>query len=165
IVNRQSSIGVQEQRMARSFGRFAMAFSILVVLGSAVIVPVEGRRERFNPDGAFWILGDPPEAFKDFGGINLNSNRNRRLPAAGVDLTNGTQLRFRTVSITRSGLTFTTVPFRGLSYGFKGKFLQGGTFAARDLQDTPVLEGTLTKFSQGKPVAEAKLKFTYFGGT
>jgi hypothetical protein len=74
-------------------------------------------------------------------------------------------LRFKSLSVSRSGLTFMTVPRKGISYSFKGRFLRGGTFAAQDLQENPVLEGTLIKLNQGKPVAEAKLKFTYFGGT
>ena len=53
-----------------------------------------------------------------------------------------------------------------MSYSFSGRFLKGGVFGAGDLDDeTPVLEGTLTKFQVGKKVAEAKLRFVYFGGT
>jgi hypothetical protein len=53
-----------------------------------------------------------------------------------------------------------------VSYSFSGRFLKGGVFSAGDLDpDAPVLEGTLTKWKGGKKVAEASLKFTYFGGT
>jgi hypothetical protein len=31
--------------------------------------------------------------------------------------------------------------------------------------DSPILEGTLAKFRAGNKLAEAKLKFSYFGGT
>jgi hypothetical protein len=146
---------------ARVLGSF-----LLMALGIAYapLGSVYGQRERFNPDGAFWIMGDAPKGFEDFGGINLNSNRNRRLPAAGVDI-NGRTLKFKTLSISRDRLVFTTEAVRGISYGFKGKFLRGGTFAAQDLTDVAVLEGTLTKFSKGQSVAESKMKFTYFGGT
>ena len=55
---------------------------------------------------------------------------------------------------------------RGVSYSFAGKFLKGGVYASGILdKDTPVLEGTLTKFRDGKKVAEANLKLVYFGGT
>ena len=55
---------------------------------------------------------------------------------------------------------------RGVFYTFSGKFLKGGVYASGILDDeTPVLEGTLTKFRGGKKVAEANLKFVYFGGT
>jgi len=54
----------------------------------------------------------------------------------------------------------------GVSYAFTGRFLKGGVFAALNLdEETPVLEGLLTKYKTGKKVAEAQLKFTYFGGT
>jgi len=54
----------------------------------------------------------------------------------------------------------------GVSYSFSGRFLKGGVYSSGILDDeTPVLEGTLTKFRGGNKVAEAKLKFVYFGGT
>jgi hypothetical protein len=63
-------------------------------------------------------------------------------------------------------LAFTTVVVGGVSYSFSGKFLKTGIFETAMLDDeTPVLEGTLTKFKAGKMVAEANLKFVYFGGT
>ncbi|SRR6266496_4705450 len=132
------------------------------------LVPAQAQRpsQRFDPDGAFWIYGKPPSGFEDFSGINLNSKRSRRLPASGVDLTNGSKLRFQTLVVKREKLTFTTTTVRGVSFTFSGRFLRGGVFATANLDDqTPVLEGTLTKFKGGQKVAEAKLRFTYFGGT
>jgi hypothetical protein len=52
-----------------------------------------------------------------------------------------------------------------VSYSFSGKFLRGGVFAAQALDEEPVLEGVLRKRSRGKIVAEARLRFSYFGGT
>jgi hypothetical protein len=44
--------------------------------------------------------------------------------------------------------------------------LRGGVYAELALDDEqPVLEGVLAKYVGGKKVAEAKLKFSYFGGT
>ena len=137
---------------------------LMSTIASAPFGSVYGQRERFNPDGAFWIMGDAPKGFEDFGGINLNSNRNRRLPSAGVDI-NGRTFKFKTLYVSRDRLVFTTEAVRGVSYAFKGRFLRGGTFAAHDLTDVAVLEGTLTKFSKGQSVAESKMKFTHFGGT
>jgi len=121
---------------------------------------------RFDPDGSFWIHGTPPQDFSDIAGINLNAKRLRRLPAAGVELTGGTRLPFKSLAVSRENLKFSTAVVRGVSYTFSGRFLKGGVFAADILdQDTPVLEGTLIKWSGGKKVAEERLKFTYFGGT
>ena len=96
----------------------------------------------------------------------MNAKRLRRLPSPGVQLNNGTTYRFKTLSVKRDNFTFTTMTLRGISYSFAGKFLKGGVYASGILdEDTPVLEGTLTKFRDGKKVAEANLKLVYFGGT
>jgi hypothetical protein len=123
---------------------------------------------RFDPDGSFWLHESTPAPteFSDFGGINLNAKRLRRLPSPGLQLNNGTTYRFTTLVVKRDNFTFTTMSIRGVSYSFAGKFLKGGVYASGILDDeTPVLEGTLTKFRGGKKVAEANLKFVYFGGT
>ena len=141
-----------------------------LILGSCLItilfaVSIQGQRGRFNPDGSFWIIGDAPPSFRNFGGINLNSNRNRRLPGAGVDLTDGSRIKFKMLSVSRARLTFATANLRGVAYSFSGRFLRGGVFAAQDLEEKTVLEGVLKKLSGGKVVAEARLSFSYFGGT
>jgi len=123
-------------------------------------------KARFDPDGSFWIHGTAPNDFSDFGGINLNAKKLRRLPSPGLQLNNGKNFRYKTLSVSRERLVFTTVLVGGVSYSFSGTFLRGGVFADGNLDDeTPVLEGVLTKNVQGKKVAEAKLKFIYFGGT
>jgi hypothetical protein len=126
------------------------------------------KETRFDPDGSFWLhgKGGAPNEFSDFGGINLNAKRSRQLPSPGLQLNNGKTYRFKTLSVKRDNFTFATVTLRSISYSFSGRFLKGGVFSASDLDDdTPVLEGTLTKYRGGKKVAEAKLKFVYFGGT
>lgn len=142
---------------------------LILIVGVILVLSspgsVEAQREKFDPDGSFWIIGDPTAEFKDFGGINLNASRNRRLNKPGVNLTDGRWLRFRTLTVNRNNFVFTTVTSSGTSYTFKGKFLRGGVFAAHDLEDVAVLEGMLTKLSGGKVVAETTLKFSYFGGT
>lgn len=123
-------------------------------------------QQRFDPDGSFWVHGQPPADFSDFGGINLNAKRSRQLPQPGLETNNGKRYRFKTLSVKQEKFTFTTVIVAGVSYSFSGRFLKGGVFGAGDLDDeTPVLEGTLTKFRAGKKIAEAKMKFVYFGGT
>ena len=133
----------------------------------AASLPVHAQKNaRFDPDGSFWIIGDHGDGFSDFGGINLNAKRLRRLPSAGVQLVGGKTFRFKTLNVKRDNFTFTTVSIGGVSYSFAGRFLHGGVFAATDFSDErPVLEGVLRKHKAGKKVAEAKLKFMYFGGT
>ena len=137
--------------------------SILLLL--CVMFPALSQRGRFDPDGTFWIHGDKPANFSEFDSINLNAKRSRHLEPAGVRALD-TVHRYKTLIVKRDNLTFTTLAVRGISYSFSGKFLKGGVYSAGDFDDeTPVLEGTLTRFRDGKKVAEANLKFTYFGGT
>ena len=137
-----------------------------LLIATSMLIAGQTKRSRFDPSGAFWIQGEPPNEFSDFSAINLNMRRLRRLPSSGVQLNNGTSFRFKDVVVKQNNFTFTTVTARNVSYSFSGKFLKGGDFAATWMgEETPVLEGVLTKFRAGKKVAEAKLKFIYFGGT
>ena len=139
-------------------------FSLLVL--SAIPALAQNKTARFDPDGSFWIHGEAPHDFSEFGAINLNAKRSRQLPLQGFELRTGKRIPFKTLTVKRDNFTFTTVTVRGISYAFSGKFLKGGVYSAGDLDDeTPVLEGTLTKFRSGQKIAEAKLKFVYFGGT
>lgn len=138
---------------------------VFLVVGMAASASAQ-QKSRFDPSGAFWVDGEPPADFSDFSAINLNMRQLRRLPTSGLQLNDGTSFRFRTVIVKQSNFTFTTVTLKGIYYTFSGKFLKGGDFAATwQGEETPVLEGTLTKFKAGRKVADAKLKFIYFGGT
>ena len=160
--------GAKTQRLT-SFAALRLCVQIFLGISFLLVSSVPGLTQnnaRFDPDGSFWIIGDHGDGFSDFGGINLNAKRLRRLPPSGVQLVGGKTFRFKTLNVKRENFTFKTVSIGGVSYSFAGKFLQGGVFAATDLSDErPVLEGVLRKHKAGKKVAEAKLKFMYFGGT
>ena len=138
----------------------------LILLAATGLQANAQKNTRFDPDGSFWVIGETPNELSDFGGINLNAKRLRRLPPSGVQTTDGKNYRFKTLVVKRDNFTFTTVTVGGAYYSFAGKFLKGGNFSATWLGDeSPVLEGTLTKFRGAKKVGEATLKFSYFGGT
>ena len=138
---------------------------LLAVLTCAVIHG-QAKKERFDPDGSFWIFGAAPDEFSDFGGINLNAKKSRHLPTAGVQLNDGRNFRFKVLSVKQERFTFSTIAVSNISYSFAGKFLRGGIYQASNLDDEkPVLEGVLSKYRGGRKVAEAKLQFVYFGGT
>lgn len=146
--------------------RLTVVVMLGLLLTSWMSVPGQRKSARFDPSGSYWISGEPPADFSDFSAINLNMRQLRRLPTSGLELNNGTRFRFQTISVKQSNFTFTTATVKGIYYTFSGKFLKGGDFAATwQGEETPVLEGTLTKFKAGKQIAEAKLKFIYFGGT
>jgi hypothetical protein len=138
---------------------------LLVCLFASPVLTQRKSSARFDPDGTFWIKGDTPADFSEFDSINLNAKRARYLEPAGLR-TRTTLLRYKTLVVKRDNFTFTTMTVRGVYYTFSGKFFRGGVYGAGDFDDeTPILEGTLTKFRNGKKVAEANLTFTYFGGT
>ncbi len=140
--------------------------SVLILSLISIAALAQKNVARFDPDGTFWILEKAPPEFSEFGAINLNAKRSRRLSVQGFELSNGKRLRFKTLTVKRDNFSFTTIELKGVSYAFSGKFLKGGVFSASDLDDTiPVLKGTLTRFRNGQKDAEAKLTFSYFGGT
>lgn len=142
----------------------AIALSLLML---SVALSAHGQRNaRFDPDGSFWVHETPPNDFLELSAINLNAKRLRRLPSPGLQITDGTTYRFKTLTVKRNDFRFTTVALKNVSYTFSGRFLKGGNFAATALNDeVPVMEGTLARFVGGKKVAEAKMQFVYFGGT
>lgn len=153
---------------SRHCGRNFFVAILLLSLISTSAFSQRSKSEPFDPDGSFWLQDGvtPPHDFSDFGGINLNAKRSRHLPQPGLESNNGKRYRFKTLSVKRERFTFTTMTVAGVSYSFSGRFLKGGVYSSGILDDqTPVLEGTLTKFRGAKKVAEAKLKFVYFGGT
>jgi hypothetical protein len=143
--------------------KFVFIFLLLCVTASPA--STQSKQVRFDPDGSFWIHGAPPPEFSDFDSINLNAKRLRYLNDPGL-MMRTTRYRYKTLTVKRDNFSFTTMTVRGIFYTFSGRFLTGGVYGAGDLDDeTPVLEGTLTRFRNGKKVAEANLKFVYFGGT
>ena len=137
---------------------------LLVLMLSVPALSQKGA--RFDPDGSFWVSGTPPDDFLELSAINLNAKRLRRLPSPGLQITDGTTYRFKTLTVRRNNFAFTTVVLKNISYSFSGRFLRGGVYAETELNDErPVMEGTLTKFRAGKKLAEAKIQLYYFGGT
>ena len=140
--------------------------SLLILVLTAIPAHAQKNSTRFDPDGSFWVSGTPPDDFLELSAINLNAKRLRRLPAQGLQVTDGTTYRFKTATVKRNNFTFTTLALKNISYSFSGRFLRGGVYAQTELNDErPVMEGTLTKYRAGKKVAEAKIQFYYFGGT
>lgn len=137
---------------------------LLVLMVSFPALSQKGA--RFDPDGSFWVSGTPPDDFLELSAINLNAKRLRRLPSPGLQITDGTTYRFKTLTVRRNNFAFTTVVLKNISYSFSGRFLRGGVYAETELNDErPVMEGTLTKYRAGKKLAEAKIQLYYFGGT
>lgn len=128
-------------------------------------------QRRFDPEGSFLPLGNAPKGLEEVGSIDLfRSGRNRPFTShahSGVSTTRGVVYRFQTISASQNSFTFTTRARAGISYRFTGRFLRGGVYAEMDssVWDQALLEGTLTKFKNGKKISESRMRFSYFGGT
>jgi hypothetical protein len=157
--------------------RGAHFFFALLLTGIAAAAPLSmhgafsSSQKRFDPEGQFNPMGKAPKGLEEVGSIDL-FRTGRNLPFtshahSGVVTTNGVVYRFQTISVSQNKFTFTTRARSGTSYSFAGRFLKGGAYAEMDstLWDQPLLEGTLTKFKNGKKVAESRMRFSYFGGT
>jgi hypothetical protein len=144
----------------------ALGIFVTAIAALGTSARAQAKQVRFNPDGAFFLIGNAPEGFSDFSGIYLNGRRLRRLPTQSLQLNNGKMFYYKSLTVKREDFSFTTVTLRGVYFTFVGKFLRGGVFAEQELYDEqPVLEGVLTKYKNGNKVADAKMKFSYFGGT
>jgi hypothetical protein len=143
-----------------------MAASPLVALNA-----FPASQKRFDPEGQFNPMGNAPKGLEEVASIDLfRSGRGRPFTShthSGVVTTNGQVYRFQSISVSQNNFTFRTRARAGTSYGFAGRFLKGGVYAEMDNStwNQPLLEGTLTKFKNGKKVSESRMRFSYFGGT
>src|SRR5215211_7245868 len=87
----------------------------LVLLTSATFALAQNKSARFDPNGSFWIVGEPPNEFSNFSAINLNAKKLRRLPSPGVQTNDGTTYRFKTLAVKQNDFNFTTVTRGGVS--------------------------------------------------
>ncbi|HEY1403516.1 MAG TPA: hypothetical protein VGB05_05275 [Pyrinomonadaceae bacterium] len=137
-------------------------------VGGGWSVPLQ---KSFLPDGYFSLVGKPPRGFENFDTIQYwrtaqeqtgpdISNR-----TAGMNETGGVVYRYATVSVTRQTFVFKTRDVRGVSYKFSGRFLRSDFVGSEMNFERPVLAGTLDKYRNGKRVASANIKLSYFAGT
>jgi hypothetical protein len=128
-------------------------------------------QKRFDPEGQFNPMGSAPKGLEEVASIDLfRTGRSRPFTShthSGVVTTNGVVYRFSTISASQNNFTFRTRTRQGTSYRFAGRFMKGGVYAEMDssLWDQVLLQGTLTKFKNGKKIAESRMRFSYFGGT
>lgn len=128
-------------------------------------------QKAFRPYGYFSLVGKPPKNFENFDTIQYWQARDEQTGGdvssrmSGVNETGGVVYRYATISITRQTFVFTTKSVRGVSYKFSGRFLRSDFVGAEMNFERPVLVGTLGKYRDGKRVATANVKLSYFAGT
>ena len=79
-------------------------FVLLCLLPSPALTQRKSAA-RFDPDGSFWIVGDPPADFSEFDSINLNAKRARYLEPPGLR-THTTFHRYKTLVVKRDNFSF-----------------------------------------------------------
>jgi hypothetical protein len=128
-------------------------------------------QKAFRPYGYYSLVGDHPKGFKSFDTIQYWQKRDEQSGPdiserfSGVIADEGVHYRYSTISITRRQFLFTTVKVKGISYSFNGRFLRTDFVDTEINLDKPVLVGNLRKYRNGRKVAEADVKLSYFAGT
>lgn len=128
-------------------------------------------QRAFRPYGYFSLVGKPPAGFENFDTIQYWRREDEQTGAdvssrtTGLNETGGVVYRYATISITRQKFVFTTRSVRGVSYKFSGRFLRSDFVGSEMSFERPVLVGTLDKYRNGKRVAGANIKLSYFAGT
>lgn len=152
---------------------FTLLLAGAVVFGEPVarLKPLSAPPKKFDPEGEFLPLGKAPAGLEEVASIDLfRSSRGRPFTShshSGLTTTRGVVYRFKTIKASQDDCTFETRAIRGISYSFAGRFLKDGVYAEMDSTawNEPFLEGTVTKYRNGKKVTAASMRFSYFGGT
>jgi len=129
------------------------------------------QQKPFRPYGYFSLVGKPPRGFENLDTIQYwRRDQEQTGPdisdrTSGVNETGGVVYKYATISITRQKFVFTTTKVKGISYTFTGRFLRSDFVFSEMGLEKPVLVGTLGKYKNGKRVAGAVVKLSYFAGT
>lgn len=151
-----------------------LSFSIMFVDVRAGVVTVSRSplvQKAFRPYGYFSLVGKHPKGFDNFDTIQYWRKEDEQTGpdisqrTAGVNESGGVVYPYATVSVTRQKFVFTTRIVRGVSYKFSGRFSRNDFVGSDMAFEKPVLVGTLGKYRNGRRVAEANVKLSYFAGT
>jgi hypothetical protein len=124
-------------------------------------------RDKFRPYGYLNILGPAPKGFRDFNYIELSLYRgnNNEYPVDITLVTNDEYASADYALVTERTLYFTTPPSTpdGFQYRFEGEFLVADLTSVSG-KDLPAVRGKLTKFKDGRTLAEQTITFTFWIG-
>ena len=122
--------------------------------------------ERYARYGALYILSPAPEGFEDFNCIAMSLGAGGHVDYPGYITVytgteeNGDMADANFALVTEQRFYFTTKPSNehGFEYRFEGDFLVKD-FAAVEGKNKAAVRGTLTKFKNGRKLAEQTLTF------
>jgi len=157
--------------MPHSQTSFALGFFIIIATLATANSNFAAPRSLPDISGAYYFVDKPPEGFEDVDWIALFAvdakwQSGRKVPLSGFirlkERHRGRFVNFLLINPTLRGhaITFSTKVVRGITYTFKGQFLK-----VENLEDNEiVLKGLLTKFRNGRKVAEFETRYSYFAG-
>lgn len=137
----------------------------------------EETEPEFITEGAYYIIGNQPKGFKDIDGLEIIAtdyadelppeSYNGRIPPKGYISTNK-EFNFTRINIGNGRIAFETETKKGVSYKFVGEFIEGEKIEYKTAEgveyvDYAVLKGRLTKWRNGKVVAEAEVNLAAGG--
>ena len=148
------------------------------------VAPIEEVARQAESDfyasGEYYIIGKAPKGFEDFEYLEITTDaydektdKVKPIYPEGFVLSKS-KFSFSKIYINNKIVSFETETRKGISYKFTGMFFEHDeqkTWTSFDYDEkTPYqeeyiyLEGSLTKFRDGKKIAEKKIKFTVYGG-
>lgn len=147
----------------------ASIFGFVIFISFSLAVNAQDNISRthiFNPSGNYHPLKRLANKSDQFIQFDLQVRRRKGKVIASGEV-KGVQpwYKFIFVSVTNKSLKFSTAKVKGISYDFDGKFLGKGNFAEQWMgHGLLFLEGTLSKFVNGKKAAEVTTSFLYYPG-
>jgi len=166
-----------------------MLSAIFLMLLALSLAQAQFRSEEANPKVANWsgryfstfyLIEDTPRGFKEFDSISVEylpnqenderlliPDRHGNIPTLGrLTTKNQTSYKFKKSKLIEGGrlikLSFVTEIVDGISYSFKGEYLRYDKEIRKG--DSIIgyvhLKGNLTKYKDGRRVAQAKLDLT-----
>ena len=147
--------------------RIATTAALALLAAIAILVPPTASAEQLGVDGYYFLDGEAPASFANIDHMVLSEETSgeKQTPSGWIELKNAAATRFvlRNVVLAGQDFTFTTSAVGGVSYRFKGRFVQTGVFSSTQPEGV-VLTGHLSKVRANAVVAEADVGFTYFVG-
>lgn len=146
-----------------SFAQESVDYKILCV-------PDNFSQGEFSPFGGYEIFGKKPEIFKDFSNFTLErinyGENTQQLKLVGAVFINESDIKstiyqINEILISQKELIFTTETIENTNYQFSGKFLVKGSLTKFNNKNEPVIQGTLSKFKDGKLLATENFKFSF----
>ncbi len=126
-------------------------------------VPLQNGTQDWS--GCFYeIYGTRPQGFEEFVNFYVISFPGQPISGGLSTKLKKSAYAFATVRVTGDYLTFTTITFKSIKYGFEGRLLKRPRIENEEIVREPVAEGTLRKYRRGKLVAESKVSFACVAG-